>query len=196
MCGEYGPKTLRPHYHMILFGHWFADSKKHTVSRSATKDTIYTSKTLDKIWSNGDCYIGEVTFESAAYVARYIMKKQTGPLAEKHYETLDLATGEILKRQPEYTRMSLKPGIGASWYNKYKTDIYPEGTVLARGHKSKSPKYYDKLYKKHQPLDYDDLLYARHLEGKSNAQDNTPERLATRERVAKAKIAFLQRNDH
>lgn len=194
MCGEYGPKTLRPHYHMILFGHWFGDSKKHTVSRSATRDTIYKSETLNKIWGKGDCYIGEVTFESAAYVARYIMKKINGPLAEKHYEKIDADTGEIIKRQPEYTRMSLKPGIGAKWYKKYKADIYPQGTVLARGHKSKSPKYYDKLYEKEQPLQYEDLQWEREKE--ANPADNTPERLATRERVARAKIAFLQRNDH
>lgn len=194
MCGEYGPRTDRAHYHMILYGTDFKDKRHHTVSRSNTRDNIYTSKTLDKIWGKGDCYIGEVTFESAAYVARYIMKKVNGPKQQQHYERIDALTGEIFKRQPEYTRMSLKPGIGKKWIDKYESDVYPEGTVLARGHKSKSPKYYDKLYKKKDPLQYDDLLWQRMKE--ANPADNTPERLATRERVAKAKIAFLKRNNH
>lgn len=196
MCGEYGPQTDRAHYHMILFGYEFKDKKHHTQSRSNTRDNIYTSKQLDKIWGKGNCYIGEVTFESAAYVARYIMKKINGQLAEKHYERIDGDTGEIIKRQPEYTRMSLKPGIGHSWLKKYETDVYPEGTVLARGHKSNAPKYYDKKYKEMRPLEWEDLQYKRDLEGRARSGDNTPERRATRERVAKAKIAFLQRNNH
>lgn len=197
MCGEYGEKTDRAHYHMILFGFDFDDDKKmYTISGSRDKNPIYKSKTLDKIWGKGNCYVGDVTFESAAYVARYIMKKVNGQLAEKHYERLNGDTGEIFKRQPEYTRMSLKPGIGAKWLEKYSSDVYPEGTILARGHKSKSPKYYDQRYKAMHPLEYEDLLFEREKEGKKNAQDNTPERLATRERVAKAKVAFLKRNNH
>ncbi|AXH73669.1 MAG: replication initiator protein [Microviridae sp.] len=194
MCGEYGPKTDRAHYHMIVFGLDFKDKKHHTTSRSTIDAKIYISRTLDKIWGKGDCYIGEVTFESAAYVARYIMKKINGQQAEKHYERIDALTGEIIKRQPEYTRMSLKPGIGSRWLKKYEQDVYPEGTVLARGHKSKAPKYYDLIYKKTKPLEHDDLLAARELQ--SNRADNVADRLATRERVARAKAAFLKRNDH
>jgi len=196
MCGEYGENTRRAHYHMCLFGWEFKDKKYYSTSGSKIKSRIYTSEILDKIWGKGNCWIGDVTFESAAYVARYIMKKVTGEKAERHYETIDANTGEILKRQPEYTRMSLKPGIGAGWIRKYATDCYPEGTVVVRGHQSKTPKYYDKKYQEMHPLEYEDLLFEREKEGKKNAHDNTPERLATKERVARAKIAFLKRNNH
>jgi len=196
MCGEYGDKTNRAHYHMCLYGWAPKDQKYWSTSGSKIKSKIYTSETLDKIWKKGNCYIGEVTFESAAYVARYIMKKINGERADKHYETIEANTGEILKRQPEYTQMSLKPGIGKQWLDKYKSDAYPDGKVLARGHKSKTPKYYDTQYKKLDPLGYEDLLWQREQEGKKNELDNTPARLAVKEHVTRAAIAFLKRNAH
>lgn len=196
MCGEYGEKTRRAHYHMCLYGWTPKDQTYYTTSGSKIKSKIFTSKTLDKIWGKGHCYIGDITFESAAYVARYILKKVNGPRAEQHYEIIDGDTGEILKRQPEYTRMSLKPGIGSSWIEKFASDAYPAGTVLARGHKSKTPKYYDKKYKQLDPLGYEDLLFEREKEGKKNELDNTPERLAVKEHVQRAAIAFLKRNAH
>lgn len=194
MCGEYGDKTNRAHYHMCLFGWSPKDQKYWSTSGSTIKSKIYTSATLDKIWGKGQIWIGEVTFESAAYVARYIMKKVNGQLAEKHYESVDPETGEIINRKPEYTRMSLKPGIGARWLQKYQTDVYPEGKVLARGWKSKSPKYYDKKFKKTNPLDWEDLLFERHKEEQKRPGENSKERLAVKETVARAKIAFLKRN--
>jgi len=194
MCGEYGDKTQRAHYHMCLYGWDPSDKRFYTTSGSKIHSRIYTSKTLDKIWGNGQVWTGEVTFESAAYVARYIMKKVNGEKAKKHYERVDPETGEIINRKPEYTHMSLKPGIGAAWLQKYKSDVYPEGTVLARGHRGKSPKYYDQKYKKTNPMEYEDLLFERHKEQQKRPGENSKERLAVRETVAKAKIAFLKRN--
>ena len=74
------------------------------------------------------------------------MKKVTGDLAESHYETVDLSTGEVSARVPEFNRMSLKPGIGAEWIKRYNKDVYPRDVVIARGHESKPPRYYDKFY--------------------------------------------------
>nr|UQB76425.1 replication associated protein [Flumine microvirus 7] len=98
-----------------------------------------------ELWDNkGFANYGNVTFESAAYISRYIMAKVTGDLAEHWYT--DDETGEQLK--PEYNAMSLKPAIGKTWLEKYKTDVYPEGEIQTRNIKTKSPKYYDKLQKK------------------------------------------------
>lgn len=192
MCGEYGEKTQRAHYHMCLYGWTPKDQRFWATSGSSIKSRIYTSATLDKIWGKGKVYIGEVTFESAAYVARYIMKKVNGQRQKQHYERIDPETGEIINRKPEYTKMSLKPGIGAKWLEKYQSDVFPEGTVIARGHKGKSPKYYEKKFKKIDPLGYEDLLYERHK--RIQPGENSKERLTVRETVAKAQIAFLKRN--
>ena len=86
MCGEYGEENKRPHYHACLFGVEFEDKELHRVRRGIP---LYKSETLNKLWKLGFCTIGDVTFESAAYVARYIMKKVTGEKAEEHYRCPD-----------------------------------------------------------------------------------------------------------
>lgn len=191
MCGEYGARTKRPHYHACIFGYDFPDKKYWR--KTANNQTLYTSELLTEIWGHGHTTIGEVNFETAAYTARYIMKKITGQEQKKHYETLDMETGEIISRLPEYNKMSLRPAIGREWLERYAADAYPQGRVVVRNHQSKTPKYYDKIYKKTNPLEYEDLLFERDKEGRKRAADNTPQRLQAKETVARAKLGLLKR---
>lgn len=82
MCGEYGENFGRPHFHACIFGFNFDDLKLWKVQN---KQKLYRSKKLEKLWDKGHSSVGTVTFESAAYVARYIMKKVTGDAAKNHY---------------------------------------------------------------------------------------------------------------
>lgn len=82
MCGEYGENFGRPHFHACLFGHNFTDLK---LWKETNGQKLYRSKELEQLWPFGHSSVGSVTFESAAYVARYIMKKITGEAAEQHY---------------------------------------------------------------------------------------------------------------
>ena len=191
MAGEYGEQKARPHYHACLFGIHFQDRTYY--AKTETGANIYTSATLDKLWGLGLCTIGDVTFESAAYCARYIMKKVTGKQAEKHYQSLDLETGEITQLQPEYNAMSRRPGIGKGWIDKYKTDVYPWGTVIVRGTPTKAPRFYDQQYEKTDPYDYDEMKFKRQQEGKKRYQDNTPERLKVKETIQLARLTQLKR---
>ena len=115
-CGEYGENFGRPHYHACLFNFDFPDRELFSIRNDVR---LYTSDILTDIWGKGMCSVGDVTFDSAAYVARYVTKKVTGDLADDHYQSVDLDTGEITWRQPEYTTMSRRPGIGRDWYDKY-----------------------------------------------------------------------------
>lgn len=81
-CGEYGEKSLRPHYHILLLNRDIDDRRFYKMSG---ENRLYTSVVLDEIWSKGNVIVGDVTFESAAYVARYCMKKITGDKAAAHY---------------------------------------------------------------------------------------------------------------
>lgn len=191
MCGEYGERTRRPHYHACLFGYDFEDRKHWRTTPAKAK--LYTSQLLNELWGKGHTTIGDVTFESAAYVARYIMKKITGPNASASYEKMDPETGEIIKIEPEFTHMSLKNPIGKRWLKKYATDAYPEGRIIIRNQQSRTPRYYDREYKKMDPLGYDDLLYQREQEAKKRPGENMPHRLKARETVAHAKIKLLKR---
>jgi hypothetical protein len=192
MAGEYGENFGRPHWHACIFGLDFDDKKLW--KRTSTNSLLYRSENLELLWPFGYSSIGDVTFESAAYVARYIMKKVTGKNASEHYQEIDPDTGEITNRTPEFTKMSLKPGIGYEWYKQYTSDVYPHDYVVVRGKKVKPPKFYDKKYKIDNPYEFDELLYIREKSAKLRHEDNTLERLAVKEQVAKAKLQKLKRN--
>lgn len=142
MCGEYGGETFRPHYHALLFGMDFWDK---TVWSSRKGFTVWRSSLLEDLWPHGLSEIGAVTFESAAYVARYIMKKVTGADAESHYLRVNHATGEVVDVPSEYTSMSKKPGIGMPWLEKWKMDVWPMDRVIVRGVAVKPPRAYERL---------------------------------------------------
>ncbi|WNK14765.1 MAG: replication initiator protein [Microvirus sp.] len=187
MAGEYGTEKGRPHFHACLFGHDFKDKIYYKKTSSGSK--LYTSETLDKIWGKGFTSIGDVTIESAAYIARYIVAKITGPGSERYYERINYNTGEIYDLTPEFNRMSLKPGIASEWIEKYESDCYPEGELtLLEGRKTRTPKYYDRKYKKREPLKYEQMLWQREQRAKEYLSDNTPQRLKVREQVAQDRI--------
>lgn len=186
-CGEYGGKTQRPHYHACLFGTDFDDKEIYS-ERDGVR--LYHSQELTDIWGKGFASTGDVTFESAAYVARYIMKKVTGDLAPEHYETVDAETGEIFQREPEYTNMSNRPGLGRDWIDKYQEETYRDDTVIMRGHPMRPPKYYDGLQ---DPSLMEQIKDARARKAHAHAKDQTPDRLETREKVKRAQIGHLKR---
>lgn len=165
-CGEYGDKYLRPHYHAAIFGtNW--DSDREPVDGDTG---LYCSPTLTELWGKGNVMIGDLTFESAAYIARYVTKKVTGKGAEaenaigfKPYERVDASTGEVLEVRPEYCTMSRRPGIGQRWIERYHTDVYPRDYVSVRGIKCKPPKYYDRWLEKNNPELFEYIKRERRL---------------------------------
>lgn len=191
-CGEYGEKNARPHYHACLFNFDFVDKK---LWKSVRGNNLYLSEALEELWPFGFSTIGDVTFESAAYVARYITKKINGDRALDHYTTYSRETGEITgERLPEYTTMSLKPGIGAGWIQKYHKDVYPNDLVIMREKEMKPPKYYDKIYDQYDATQFRKIKAKRVALAKERTPDNTPERLSVRERVKELATKLLKRS--
>jgi len=187
-CGEYGEQLSRPHYHAIVWGVNFPDMR--TWSRDQD-NPLWQSAELEKLWGLGFCSIGRVTFDSAAYVARYSMKKVNGDLAEKHYERIDPSTGEVYQLEPEFACMSLRPGVGAEWLERFKADVYPcDFVVLSGGKKVPVPSYYDKKLAEQELAGYKEQRkeYAR-----KHRANNTPRRLAVREEVLAAKLNLKKR---
>nr|QJB19011.1 MAG: replication initiator protein [Microvirus sp.] len=190
-AGEYGEQTCRPHYHALLFNLDFSD-KTHT--KTVNDQKYYESKTLETIWQNGSCILGAVTFESAAYVARYIFKKMNGPLADLHYNLIDQETGEILaEKKPEYTTMSRRPGIGQPWFEKFRNDVFPCDNIVLQGKKYPVPKFYTELLKREQNQTYAKIKAKRQLTAIKQKEDQTWERLKVREEVHLDKIQKLKR---
>lgn len=180
MAGEYGADLGRPHYHACLFNHDFVDKILHSKNNG---NPLYISPTLDKIWQQGFASIGSLTFNSAAYVARYIMKKQTGENAGQHYGN----------KKPEYNKMSNRPGIGQNWLKKYKSDVYPEGTLIINANKARPPRYYDQQFKKTNPRAYARMIAARATEALERLDDNNNQRLEAKQTVKQAQLSQLKR---
>ena len=195
LAGEYGEKLGRPHYHVILFGYGFPDK---VVLKSDGEFTLYRSELLDNVWGSGNCVIGEVSFESAAYCASYTTKKITGARAKAHYKG----------RVPEFALMSRKPGIGAGWLEKFAGDVYPDDEVIVRGMSSRPPRYYDKFLELSEPDQFEELRAKRRqiagalteamvcADGETRyfSASDVPERLAVREKVAQAKLKLKKRS--
>lgn len=188
MAGEYGDQFQRPHYHACLFGVDFDDKKPWRKNQNG--DQLYRSDTLERLWKFGNSEIGAVSFLSAAYVARYVTKKITGDRATLHYTYID-EHGEIHNRTPEFNQMSRRPGIGAMWYEKFSSDVYPSDQVITRGYASRPPRYYDKLLERtsNETLT---TIKAKRLQ-QLDRKDNTTQRLKAKETVQLAKAQMLKR---
>ena len=171
-AGEYGEQTFRPHYHACIFGLDFSEDR--VLFSSSGPNSLYVSDTLTNIWGLGHCLIGECTFESAAYVARYCVKKVNGDLAESHY----------MGRVPEYAVMSRRPGIGGLWIEKYFSDCYPTDELVSRGRPSKPPRFFDNFL-----LDKDPELFAKVKAAREIEVGRLPDlRLAALDELAKLKL--------
>lgn len=144
-CGEYGSRTRRPHYHALLFGVDFPDKEVYTVRVGLP---VYRSKVLEVLWPFGLSEIGSVTFESAAYVARYTVKKLG-------------RSGSYGDREKEYCTMSRRPWIGRGWIERYASDVYPHDQVVMRGQVMKPPRAYDRWYEEFARADARRIFAAR-----------------------------------
>ncbi len=185
MCGEYGERTYRPHYHVLLFGYDFANDR----FRRPDSSGLYSSPTLDATWQNGACYIGDVTFKSAAYVARYTLKKTKE--AQDGFQPFRTSTGEVV---PEFINMSRNPGIGSAWFDRFKKDVYPSDEVVINGSKYRPPGYYDRKLSEKE---------LRNIRAKRRAKldqvdeiERSSRRLATKERILVARNKLFRRDIH
>lgn len=134
-CGEYGSSGLRPHYHALVFGYGFPDREPWRVEAGKYS---YRSRYLERLWPFGVSELSDVTFESAAYVARYCVQK----LAKHERERVNLETGELYYVEREYATMSRNPGIGKGWLDKFGGEVFPSDEVIVRGKRTRPPRYY------------------------------------------------------
>lgn len=193
MAGEYGTKYLRPHYHAILFNCGFAD--KYYWKKSG-ENKLYRSEGLEKLWNKGYCTIGNVTYESAGYVARYCMEKMNSA----HIDAV-----EKLGTRQEFLNMSRRPGIGDGWIRKYYREVYKDDYILIDGIKIKPPRFYDNKIKEWKPELYERIKQKRlELGPKLSIQrdkngrkilvdENDSFRLAVKEKVKLLKIKVLKK---
>lgn len=222
LCGEYGEKLGRPHYHAIIFGEDFSFDRVALEQRG--EYTQWSSAFLDEVWGMGSVHVGSVSFDSAAYVANYATKKVTNkevyqdergvrwPSAQEHYAG----------RTPEFLLMSRggrsgEGGIGKTWFNTFEADVFPADEVISRGVSSRPPRYYFDALVKRAAQEFPpgvwsalvDALKVKREEASerlqsevsckgygsvSVAESRNARRLEVRRKVAEAKLQIKRRN--
>lgn len=169
--GEYGDRTSRPHYHILLFNCEFADKVR------VGKD-LYESPTLAKLWKHGVHRIGTLTGASANYVAQYTLKghedmfrsfpeaASTGAFGSGPVKFYD-QDGVIIPRP--FLRASTKPPLGNEWIKKYKTDLQ-HGYLISQNRKNRIPRGIKKQLQKIDPqiLEAATLAAQEHKRGSHN----------------------------
>lgn len=178
-CGEYGEKHLRPHYHCCIFGLDIPDLEPEFIKDGYR---YFSSKWINTVWGKGYVVIGQFNFDTAAYVARYVMKKQKGKGAVEFKSKVKKVIlpasmgGEMLVEefQDEYCRMSRRPGIGKRYFEEHGEDIYRTDSLYVKTSKGllnvKPPKYYDNLFGIEHPDEINEIKHKRRKQGKAKQE--------------------------
>lgn len=104
LVGEYGDLSFRPHYHVALFGFPCCEfgETRLDLRRRPLANCCQSCTIVHETWARGNIFVGELSIESAQYVAGYVTKKMTSKFDER-----------LGGRYPEFSRQSRMPGIGA-----------------------------------------------------------------------------------
>lgn len=186
-CGEYGDETLRPHYHVLVFGHDFYQDRK--LIKETDFGPLYTSELASRAWPFGNIWIGSVTYKSASYVAGYVVKKIGGDQAATHYLRAH-PNGTIHQVQPEFATQSRRPGIGSTWFDRFKSDAFPSDFLVVDGQQVPVPGYYANKLTEEEFKPIQRKRARARLKHKANS---TPARLEVRKIVKTERLKRLKR---
>ena len=176
-CGEYGDLNGRPHYHAALLNFDFPDKKLYYSNNGFN---YYLSESLSELWPYGIHLISDLTYDSAGYIARYVLKKITGDAAVDAYKD----------KKPPYVTMSRRPGLGYPWIEKYLENVYNLDRIVVKGHESLPPRYYDEVLKANFP-EWLDAIKEQRCARFADDYNNTLDRLNAREECTQRKIDFF-----
>lgn len=188
--GEYGGRTVRPHYHVCLFGFDFL-ADRVPAGKSKMGHPMFSSKLLDESWGLGKCWLNLMGREVASYAAKYALKS-LGP----RYELRRLIDGRVVEVEPCFDSLPRGGGaLGVPWLERYWSDVFPRGVVvLPGGVESPAPLAYMKRCKELQPEVYEAIREQREAEALKRLGEVMPQRLQAREIVAHARADQSKRD--
>lgn len=193
--GEYGGTTMRPHYHVCLYGTAFLGDRTDA-GKSHTGHRMYASRQLEDLWGMGLCTVQDLTVETASYCAQYSMKK-IGARAQLLVTKAD-GTQVTVRLKPEFLLMSRNPGIGRGWFERFSGDVYSNlddsKVVLPGGQVVAPPSFYDRMLRDRSQADYDRVKAARRAKALRDPWETVVPRIGVREEVERAKVGQKERS--
>ena len=206
-CGEYGSENGRPHYHAILFG---AELPTETFynPRLINHEFYYQNDIIEECWTEevgrgkktgkslGYSNISEANWNTIAYTARYVVKKQMGIYADEEYKKRG--------QEKEFITVSKNPAIGKEYFNLHHMDIMENDKIMIHNkngtYEVTRPRYYDKLIEKYHEEELKETKAKRKKIAQELAElkDTTTslkrkQQLEVEERTQKQKTAQLLR---
>jgi len=174
--GEYGDQSLRPHYHLCIFGHDFTDNR---IITRTTPHLLWTQKALTRCWGQGRVEVGALTFETARYTASYVTKKLR---SKQRYVRIDETTGELVA--VEQPRAFMSDNLGKNWWIEYGHQLEHNDYVIINSQKQKPPKAYDRWLNEIKPNAMQEIKTNR----QKKAKPTTKQQNRTRARNAHARV--------
>lgn len=190
-CGEYGDKGLRPHYHALIFGYDLPDKEFYRTNKRG--DRFYRSKFLDETWGLSQLNeVSNVTYKSARYCAGYVFKKQVTFKNPEYYNRVSPIDGNTYEVAKEFAVMSRRPGVGTTWFQKFKSDAFPSDFLIVDGKRVKPPPFY---FAKLEAIEQEKLRRVRKRFAAQPRQriNSTSARLKAREEIHQRRLERLQR---
>lgn len=164
LVGEYGSKTARPHYHLIL---WMPRPSDELVYSTSGEYPLYFSELLRRDWGLGTAYYGEVTAASAQYVAGYTLKKLF---------TQDAYPNVI----PPFLRASQNLGLNGLTQEEIDNDQ----VTISPGYRLPLPRYVVERLPEFRISALKDARFAKSVEASSRPQPTNESRaIVTRARI-------------
>lgn len=174
--GEYGDQSLRPHYHLCIFGHDFTENR---IVTRMSPHMLWTQTALTNCWGLGRVEIGALSFETARYTASYVTKKLR---SKQRYVRIDDTTGELVA--VEQPRAFMSDNLGKQWWIQYGQQLEYNDYVIINGKKQKPPKAYDRWLSEIKPKVIEEIKSNRI----KKAKPSTKEQDRARARSAHARV--------
>lgn len=160
--GEYGDKSLRPHYHACIFGHAFCTDR---IIVRTDPYLLWTSPALEQAWGLGEVRVGALDFRTARYTASYVTKKLR---SKQKYVRVDEETGELIAL--EQPRAFMSRNLGKKWWEQNYHHVTAHDMVVINGQRQKPPKAYDRWLEEKSELALEMLKEERREKGKEKGK--------------------------
>lgn len=193
-CAEYGSKTYRPHYHLLIFGWSPSAADRKLLSGRSSDRKVYSSATVNRAWPCGAAVVGDVTLSSCVYVAGYLAKN----IGRKREFDVTCDDGEIIRREKEFSLMSRNPGLGTGYVQKYHGELITHDNVIVEGREVGLPRFYDYKLIKEGYQTAENLLAikdSRRREARAYRSENTPDRRKVREKVSQLNLKHFTKGE-